>query len=399
MPLPKPGISEAQDEFIPRCISTIVTDPEFKLGNTPTGREQAAGMCFSQWRNKDKLSKTVNGRTMFLNHLSASIEFTDEEKRTILMPDLQTYFKNSNASPSEPGVVRLPRSTLLIGDKLYNNVWHPADELERSYMTMKNQPFIIDHRDGIEDEVGFMESPEYDPVTKKLTAIPVLNLNTAKGNAALGHIRNRLMAGKAPETSVGFWATEATEQIGQLQNAEKVTARNWEFDHNSLVTRGAGSPEMGIGIGLKRQTPPVGYGSSSDGIPTTYKEANALDEKQPPEKPKSEPEKFTMSREEFRAMMHEELAKQAEAKKVADAEAQKTSENDAMKKKLADLESKLATRTTATRDNESTTGAPVNAKTRQTRRQVIGMAVIKCARENDVHISYVNESPLPPGVV
>jgi hypothetical protein len=117
---------------------------------------------------------------------------------------------------------------------------------------MEHQPFIIDHKDGVEDEIGWIEDAQYDPESKKLTAIPILNLNTSKGNAALNHIRNRLMAGKVPETSVGFWASEQIEQIALLENAEHISARDWEFDHNSLVTRGAGSPEMGIGIGLSQ---------------------------------------------------------------------------------------------------------------------------------------------------
>jgi hypothetical protein len=197
----------------------------------------------------ERRSKTCNGKTKFLNQLSAQIDFNDDTKKEIL--NLSAF---KNMAEQQNGIIRLPRSTLLIGDKLYNNVWHPADEAERSYMTMDHQPLITDHGGGLEDEVGWMENIEYDPETKKLTAIPVLNLNTAKGPMALNHIRNRLMAGKAPETSVGFWAVEQIETIGQLNNAEHISAREWEFDHNSLVTRGAGSPEMGIGIGLNKQS-------------------------------------------------------------------------------------------------------------------------------------------------
>ncbi|MCX6672068.1 MAG: hypothetical protein NTX92_09140, partial [Euryarchaeota archaeon] len=193
IPLPKPGSTETQDEFLPRCISTVVKSPDFKPGNTPDGRKQAEGMCYSQWRNKDKLSKIKNGRTLYLNQLSAQIDFNDDSKKEIL--NLSAF---KNMADAQNGIVRLPRSTLLIGDQLYNNVWHPADELEKSFKTLDHQPFIMNHGEDIEDEIGFMEDAQYDPVTKKLSAIPVLNLNTEKGMTALNHMRNRLMAGKAP---------------------------------------------------------------------------------------------------------------------------------------------------------------------------------------------------------
>jgi len=333
----------------------------------------------------ERKSKVSNGKTKYLNSLSGHLEFCEDAKKTILD---KTIF--NAMSEQQNGVIRLPRSTLLIGDKLYNNVWHPADELQKSFKTLDHQPFIMNHGDDIEDEIGYMEDAEYDPETKKLSAIPVLNLNTVKGTTALNHMRNRLMAGKAPETSVGFWATEHMETISLLENVEHISARDWEFDHNSLVTRGAGSPDMGIGIGLSRNNQ-----EKNIEITLNKKEALEMAEDKPIDK-KVEPEKFTMSREEFGALMKEELAKQAEVKKQEN----KDVELDAMKKKLADAESQLASRTTATRDNMQTNGqAPVSKKAKEIRSQLIGMAVIKtlAQTDSDVHIHYVNENGLPPG--
>ena len=348
----------------------------------------------------ERRSKIINGKTKYLNSLSASIVFTEDSKKQIL--DLSAF---KNMSEQQNGVIRLPRSTLLIGDKLYNNVWHPADELQKSYMTMEHQPFIMNHGEDIEDEIGFMEDAEYDPETKKLTAIPVLNLNTTNGMTALNHMRNRLLANKAPETSVGFWATEHMEEIPLLENAQHVSARDWEFDHNSLVTRGAGNPEMGIGIGLSKSKTDLNFKINVDTseVDGALKKLNELGDKErmgtetPIDKPKPEPEKFTMSREEFHAAMKEELAKQAEAKKTET----KTIEADEKDKKIAELEKQLSTRTTATRDNMVTNGAPgpVNPKAKAIRSQLIGMAVIKtlAQTDSDVHIHYVNENGLPPG--
>lgn len=351
----------------------------------------------------ERRSKISNGKTKYLNSLSARIEFTDDTKKEIL--NLSAF---KNMSEAQNGIVRLPRSTLLIGDKLYNNVWHPADDAAKSYMTMDHQPLITDHEDHLADEVGWMDDVEYDPESKKLSAIPVLNLNTEKGPMALNHIRNRLMAGKAPETSVGFWATEQIEQIEQLQNAEHTVAHDWEFDHNSLVTRGAGSPEMGIGIGLSRSKTDQSFNINFNQLGDKERMGN----EQPIEKPKPEPEKFTMSKEEFHDRMMSELATQETAQKQklaaqpAGQPADKTTELDALKTKLADAEAKLATRTTATRDNLVTDGMPgapskpTSPKTKVIRQQLVGMALIKHLKQSPdecIHICYENEQNLPPG--
>jgi hypothetical protein len=42
-PIPSPGESETQDEYVSRCISSIIDE---------YGQEQAAGICYGQWENK-----------------------------------------------------------------------------------------------------------------------------------------------------------------------------------------------------------------------------------------------------------------------------------------------------------------------------------------------------------
>ena len=41
--IPSPGESETQDEYISRCISSIIDE---------YGQEQAAGICYGQWEQK-----------------------------------------------------------------------------------------------------------------------------------------------------------------------------------------------------------------------------------------------------------------------------------------------------------------------------------------------------------
>lgn len=48
MPIPKPKDGEQEQEFISRCISELYNE---------YGQEQSAGICYSQWRDKDQMSE------------------------------------------------------------------------------------------------------------------------------------------------------------------------------------------------------------------------------------------------------------------------------------------------------------------------------------------------------
>lgn len=48
MPIPKPESQENEQEFISRCISELYNE---------YGQEQSAGICYSQWNDKDKMSE------------------------------------------------------------------------------------------------------------------------------------------------------------------------------------------------------------------------------------------------------------------------------------------------------------------------------------------------------
>lgn len=191
------------------------------------------------------LSRVKNGKTQVLRTCNAELLVTDSDDRQQLSLSFDELKEKT-----DNGLLRLPRSTLIVGDGVYNNAWHPDDEFIKSYMSMDRQPFNINHSDEIQHEIGYWVDVDYKD--KKLTGVPVLNLNTPYGRVALEHIRNRMYAGKPAELSVGFWCVEQEEHVEQL-NKRITVVRDIEFDHCALVTRGACSPSAGAGVGLLRK--------------------------------------------------------------------------------------------------------------------------------------------------
>lgn len=252
MPLPIPNSGENKQDWDDRCMSNPIALKEFP------DQKQRYGFCSTQWDRfkAGKLRLNSDGKIQHLQQLSAQLVMNEQNKGEWdqAFNDFSEWLKALAAArkPSEY-VVKLPRSTLIVGDGIYNQKWHPAEEAQKAFGSMDRQPYIMDHNRDVEYEFGWMEMPLYDEQTKKLSAIPVVNLNTPKGKAALQHIQNRMLAGKPAETSVGFWAVESNEMIS-IDDAEEqdwVTVREWDFDHNALVTRGACSPEDGAGVGLQ----------------------------------------------------------------------------------------------------------------------------------------------------
>jgi len=143
----------------------------------------------------------------------------------------------------EGSIVRLPLSTILTEGE-HNGILFLREEIEKAKFP-DVFPLTLNHSRDIEDEVGWWESPRVE--AGKLRAIPVINLETAKGEAALGYVKNRLQAGLVPEVSVEVWVT-----IDQDDDGRKI-ARELEIDKASLVDRGACGPEKGCGIGLEKE--------------------------------------------------------------------------------------------------------------------------------------------------
>lgn len=138
-------------------------------------------------------------------------------------------------------LVRLPKSTLL-APGTFNGLKFTAEEIEKAKVP-EVFPLTLNHSRNVEDEVGFFEDVER--IDGKLRAVPVINLETAKGKAALGYVKNRLKAGLIPNLSVEVW-------VEYDPNDEEKIARNLEIIKASLVDIGACSPQDGCGVGLQK---------------------------------------------------------------------------------------------------------------------------------------------------
>ena len=315
---------------------------------------------YEQYRSNRK-TRMSGGKLQILQECSATLVFNDNDRSHILEPIEKLQADND-------GSLRLPRSTVIVAEGVYNGCWHPKEE------------------------VGFWEKPIYDPKTLKTSAIPVLNLNTANGIGALGFIQNRLLAGRTPELSIGFWCTEEMEEVVIDGVKTKIwTVRNWEYDHVALVYRGACSPEDGAGIGLKKNN----LIKMEEKVMTENKEKEAGEEKKELIAEtividKTQKGDF-VSREEFQKGVQEELAKTIEenkrkeklelfqnaikkedwdeAKKLNpyNEEATKTNKDkylDALDERIVELEKRGSGRTTPTRDMMPS-GTPSNVAEKQ----------------------------------
>jgi len=225
--LPTPNKNESKNDFISRCIPYVIHE------GTAKDNKQAAAICHSIWRRSKGVKETKKDDRVLL-HLHAELEpYIDLEKEK---PD-----------------IGLERSTVLVGDKTFNGIYFPAEEVKKALPTFDKQPININHSDLVEDIVGWVEAPEYKSEGHRLTVKPILDAQTVKYQVAKGYINSRMTAGRHPEVSVGVWVDREHEfnDDGEL---ERIIARNLQGDHLALVNRGACSPEDGCGIGLNKDT-------------------------------------------------------------------------------------------------------------------------------------------------
>jgi hypothetical protein len=143
----------------------------------------------------------------------------------------------------------LDRSTILVGEGVYNGIFFPSDEIEKSYLSWDRQPINLNHSDAVEDIVGYVSEPQYDKITKRFSVKPVLDKSTSKYDIANGYITSRFNAGSIPEISIGVWCSKDLVEEERKDGAIFI-AKDLEGDHLALVTRGACSPKQGCGIGL-----------------------------------------------------------------------------------------------------------------------------------------------------
>jgi hypothetical protein len=74
MPIPNPRSGEQEEEFISRCMAELYNE---------YGQEQSAGICYSQWEDKDKMSedfKTVPTSDCIERKISAGYNEEDAKQ-------------------------------------------------------------------------------------------------------------------------------------------------------------------------------------------------------------------------------------------------------------------------------------------------------------------------------
>ena len=220
MPIPKPNKDESQNSFISRCMSDSVMKKEFPE------QKQRSAVCYDSWRK----SKMSNNRVL--------MHFCTDMFNAIGVKKFDKVNK-----------IDFERSTVIVGDGIYNGIYFPVEELEKAYMTWDRQPINLDHSDKVEDIVGYVTEPAYE--RNSITVKPVIDDVLPKSVFAKGYIASRLKAGAIPEVSIGVWLDRFEEET---DSGNRLTARNLQGDHLALVTRGACSPQDGCGIGLEKKT-------------------------------------------------------------------------------------------------------------------------------------------------
>lgn len=229
------------------------------------------------------------------------------------------------------GILRLPRSTMIKGNGVYNGAWHPSDEFKKAYKTFDRQPANNNHSDLIEDEVGWWEQVNYSE--HRLTGIPIINLNTARGKTTYEYVRNRMLAGKPAELSVAFWCTESKETFEHdgIKYDDQLVVREIEGDHCAYVTRGACSPNDGAGIGLL---------SLKENKNNLDEEENMAEEEPKEEKePEEEPE--VEEKEDFKRDIYNQLKEIKEQMNKKEEPVKEENKEDPLKQKLSELENKI----------------------------------------------------------
>ena len=274
-------------------------------------------------------TRIKNGVTQHLLEFSSgSIVITDENMKQELSLSYLTLKDKDN------GILRLPQSTMIVGNGIYNGFYHPDNELKSVYTMFKSQPFNANHGDEINSEVGWLETPQRNGTKYSIT--PILNLNTPEGKNALAHIQNRMYAGKPAELSVGFWCTVTNEHVkhGDIDKTLPV-CRDIEPDHCALVTRGACSPADGAGIGLIKDNKNLIEGKNMEEEnheeENTQEEENEKPENQNADENQEQQDNFITfkDKEDFNDAVHQSFASYFNKEKELDAE-------EAAKNKLED---------------------------------------------------------------
>ena len=154
---------------------------------------------------------------------------------------------NSDKIENKKNFTDVDATVAIVGGGIYNGVYFPTEELQKSLNKWDKKPLCLDHSDSILHEIGYISEPKL--VENKLVVKPHIANYTKYAEDALNWIKLRKEAGKTPEVSISAWVDTDFEEIEGFKDKVKV-ARNIEPVHLALVTEGACSPEDGCGIGI-----------------------------------------------------------------------------------------------------------------------------------------------------
>lgn len=142
----EPNAGENKDEFLPRCISTLI--------NEGTEQEQAVAICYSKWENKmDSQLKfsAIEGEKQIL---AGPLMVADQPIYRYNEDTDKEYYVTFSAQAIEKIVNKLAKSNRSLTFNINHNDARPAD---KCYLV---QSFIIDSTKGIYTPKGFDTLPD-----------------------------------------------------------------------------------------------------------------------------------------------------------------------------------------------------------------------------------------------
>jgi len=245
MPVPKKG--ETEKDFISRCIPYVIKE------GTAKDTKQAAAICYSIWRDRNK------HKHMYTLDLYDDGALIWNEKN-----DIHIYrAKDSNSYPA----------VCLIGDKFYKGMFLSMDEIRRAYKTMDGAFHDINHwgtsypaglysMPNIEYIVGYQKDTTIDEANKLMKTYIHIEDTAPKADVWRGFMNICEKAGKIPNVSVTFWAGRKDisakdlpdgvdyKSMGYKDDDTITSLVDLEFHALATVFKGACSDNDGCGIGL-----------------------------------------------------------------------------------------------------------------------------------------------------
>ncbi len=253
MPTVKEG--ESEKDFVSRCIPVVLKE------GTAKDQSQAAAICHSMYRNKDKKEES-----------SEYIEFTFDAELILeereLPPANADEFEDVSEGEAGPKTEKTWTVVAATGDKIKKGTFMPASTLEASVDKWEGTLHDINHmgtthsmldpRSDIRFFVGYHDNVSYDAESKSLRMRLTVDENTMYGNTWKSFVNLCSKAGKVPNVSVSVLgrvkymkAKDLPEGVDASEYGEEEMVPYFEEiipRAVSTVLQGAWSEKDGCGI-------------------------------------------------------------------------------------------------------------------------------------------------------